>query len=98
MSKFSDLIKSNKPVLVDFYADWCGPCKAVAPILKNLKTKLGDAVSIIKIDVDKNTGIAQSLQIQSIPTLIIYKNGKIVWRHTGVAQQAELEKVLASIT
>lgn len=82
---FSDLIKGPKPVLVDFYADWCGPCRMMPPILKEVKKALGDDVEIIKIDVDRNGQLAGSLKVQSIPTLMIFKNGKAVWRQSGVA-------------
>jgi thioredoxin 1 len=92
--RFNDLIKGDRPVLVDFYADWCGPCRMMPPILKELKRSLGDGVEVIKIDVDKNQQLATTLRIQSIPTLVLYKKGKIVWRQAGVPSAAALiEKV-----
>lgn len=87
---FSELIKGPKPVIVDFYADWCGPCRMMPPILKDVKTALGEDVEIIKIDVDRNSQLAGSLKIQSIPTIIIFKNGKSVWRQSGVPTSSAL--------
>lgn len=83
MSKFQELINGNKPVLIDFFATWCGPCQALAPILVDAKDELGDAVSIIKIDVDKNQELAEALRIKGLPTLMIYKEGQMVWRQSG---------------
>ncbi len=100
MEKFEDLIKGEKPVLVDFFATWCGPCKAMHPILEDLKKKMGDKIHILKIDVDGevNRQLVEALQIHSVPTLILYKNGQIVWRQAGVVQtgplQATLEKYI----
>ena len=91
---FSDMINSDKPVLVDFYADWCGPCKMMPPILKEVKSNLGDQVKIIKIDSDKETQLSQKYQIRSIPTLIIFKNGKVLWKEAGVKQASELQTIL----
>ncbi len=90
MANFFDLIKSNTPVLVDFSAEWCGPCKMMPPILKQVKNELGDQVRIIKIDVDKNQAIAQKLQVRNIPTLAIYKNGQQIFRQAGVIQAPQL--------
>lgn len=88
---FKDLINGDKPVLVDFYADWCGPCKQQAPILKQLTERSGEKVRVVKIDVDKAQAAAQQYQIRSIPTMIMFKDGKIVWRQSGVQSLTTLE-------
>jgi thioredoxin 1 len=95
-SSFSEIIKDNTPVLVDFHADWCGPCKMMAPILKEAKTSLGDAVKIIKIDVDKNEALATKYQVKGVPTLILFKNGEQLWRQSGVMQKDEIIKIIKS--
>lgn len=92
---FSDLTNSDKPVLVDFYADWCAPCRAMKPVLEDLKAQMGEDVSIYKIDVDKNQSIAERFGIRSIPTLILFKDGEPVWRKSGMASSVELQKVVA---
>ena len=91
---FSELIQSDKPVLVDFSAEWCGPCKALAPILEDVKHRIGDKASIYKIDVDRNPAIASSFKVMSVPTLIVFQNGKPVWRRSGVVPGTELVGVL----
>lgn len=82
-TNFHDLIDDGLPVLIDFYADWCGPCKALMPVIQEVKEELGDQVRIIKINIDKNEELAQQLNVRSIPTLMIYNKGEIQWRHTG---------------
>ncbi|MEN8775939.1 MAG: thioredoxin [Polaribacter sp.] len=98
MSKFSEIINQEKPVLVDFFAEWCGPCKMMSPILKEVKDTLQDKVAILKIDVDKNQAIATKYQVRGVPTLIIYKAGKQVWRQSGVVQKNELIRILNSFS
>ena len=95
-SSFSDIIKGDKPVLVDFYADWCGPCKLMAPILKEVKSRLKEQVTILKVDVDRNPEAANAYQVQGIPTLILFHQGKIAWRQSGVVSAAQLEQALKS--
>ena len=90
MNKFETHIQGTLPVVVDFFADWCGPCKMMPPILKEVKQKAGDRATILKMDIDKNRYYADKYGIQSIPTLIIFKNGQILWRKTGVASAAEI--------
>ena len=91
MEKFNALINSDKPVLVDFFAEWCGPCKTMAPILKDVKSQFGDKATNIKVDVDKNPGAANSFQVRGVPTLIMFKAGKQVWRQSGVVTAGELK-------
>lgn len=95
-SSFHKIIDSKIPVLVDFYADWCGPCKALAPILKQVKDELGAAVKIVKIDVDKNQSIASTYQVRGVPTMLLFKNGKQVWRQSGVLQKNDIVEVVNS--
>lgn len=93
MENFNTLINSGKPVLVDFFAEWCGPCKTMAPVLKDTKTQLGEAATIIKVDVDKNQQAAMAFNVRSVPTLILFKNGEVVWRQSGVVPASELVKL-----
>lgn len=92
--KFNEIIYQDKPVLIDFYADWCGPCRLQAPILEEVKKRMGDRAAIIKINVDQNKELSQQYQIRSIPTLIIFKNGEIKWRQSGIFEANELERLL----
>ncbi|GBL34726.1 thioredoxin-like protein slr0233 [Filimonas sp.] len=94
MAKFSDMIQSEQPVLIDFSAVWCGPCKAMSPILQEVKSKVGNKVVIYKIDIDKNPGLAQEYRIQGVPTLVLFKQGKEVWRMSGVMPAFKLVTVL----
>ena len=94
MEKFSEIINGNTPALVDFFAEWCGPCKSMKPVLEALKQQMGEKVRIIKIDVDKNNSLAQTLDIRSVPTLILYRNGKILWRASGARPLNELREII----
>lgn len=91
---FNDIINQQVPVLVDFYADWCGPCKNMAPVLKQLKSELKDAVSIIKINVDTNQTLAAKYQVQGVPTFIVFKNGQQTWRQSGMQTVQQLKQVI----
>jgi thioredoxin 1 len=91
---FDDLIHSEKPVLVDFYATWCGPCQMLGPILKEVKDKLGDRVAIIKIDVDKNQAVASHYRVKGVPTMMLFQNGKQLWRQSGVLSKMEIVDII----
>ena len=91
---FNDIIKGDTPVLVDFYADWCGPCKMMGPILQDLKKRLGDNINIIKIDAEKNPQAAIKYQVRGVPSLILFKNEQILWQQAGVVQAAQLEQII----
>lgn len=95
-TSFQNIIDSKTPVLVDFFAEWCGPCKMLAPILKQVKEELGDSVKIVKIDVDKNQALANQYQVRGVPTMLLFKNGTQVWRQSGVLQKNDIVNVVKS--
>lgn len=94
MSSFQDIISTSKPVLVDFFATWCGPCQTLAPILSQVKAELGDAVSIIKIDVDKNRMLASQYNVAGVPTMMLFKDEKLLWRQSGVMSKDDLVRTI----
>lgn len=96
MNKFQDIIADNTPVLVDFFAEWCGPCKMMKPVLEELKKKMGNKIIILKIDIDKNISLSSEYRIQSVPTLVLWKQGEIIWRQSGALSLNELEQILLS--
>lgn len=95
---FGDILNGSTPVLVDFFAEWCGPCRLMKPILEELRRKMGDKVRILKIDIDSSPAIADTLNIHSVPTLMLFQNGKSLWRQSGVLQAAQLEKIILQHT
>jgi thioredoxin 1 len=94
METFAELIKSEKPVLVDFYADWCGPCKGMEPIIKDVAKLVKEQFRVVKVDIDKQTQTARDYQITSVPTFMIFKEGKVIWRHSGMIDKSRLLGVL----
>ncbi len=95
MTTFSNLINSNQPVLVDFFAEWCGPCKQLAPVLKEISSQVNGKARIIKVDIDKNPTAAAKYNVQSVPTLIIFKNGEIKWRQSGALPKQQLLEIIS---
>ena len=96
MNKFQDIIAGDTPVLVDFFAEWCGPCKMMKPVLEELKKKMGNKIIILKIDIDKNISLSSEYRIQSVPTLVLWKQGEIIWRQSGALSLNGLEQILSS--
>ena len=94
MEKFEDIIKSDKSVLIDFFATWCGPCKMMHPVLESLAASVGEKARIIKIDIDKNQQLASIYNVRSVPTLMVFKNGELQWRQSGVQSEEALRQVL----
>ena len=95
-TSFNDLVNSDTPVLIDFYADWCGPCKMMTPILEEVKQKMGDDVKIVKIDTDKNRDLSMKFGIRSIPTLMLFQSGKELWRQAGVLPADQIQNVISA--
>jgi len=98
MNKFNDIINSDNPVLVDFFATWCGPCQMLSPVLKQIKDNLGERITIIKIDVDKNQELASQYQVRGVPTMILFQEGKQLWRQSGVLSKEEIIRIILDKT
>lgn len=94
MGKFNEIIRGDDPVLVDFYATWCGPCQTMMPIIDDVKKQFGERIRVLKIDVDKNQAASQQFKVRGVPTLILFKDGEIVWRGSGVHSRADLTKII----
>ena len=97
MSKFLEFINQDKPVLIDFFATWCGPCQTMSPILKQVKDELGDQVTILKVDVDKNAAIASKFQVRGVPTFVLFKNGKQIWKQAGLISKTDLKQKILNV-
>ena len=97
MSKFLEFINQDKPVLIDFFATWCGPCQTMSPILKQVKDDLGESVKILKIDVDKNKALANKFQVRGVPTFVLFKNGKQVWKQAGLISKTDLKQKILNV-
>ncbi|MDX1326612.1 MAG: thioredoxin [Arenibacter sp.] len=97
-SSFNEILNSDTPVLIDFFATWCGPCKTLSPILESVKKEMGDTVKIIKIDVDNNAALASKYQVRGVPTMLLFKNGKQLWRGSGVLQKDEIVNIIRTNT
>lgn len=94
METFNQLIQSDTPILVDFYADWCGPCKAMAPVIKDVADTVKGKARVVKVNIDKNTAAAQQFQVQAVPTFILFKNGQVLWRHPGMIDKTSLVSII----
>jgi thioredoxin 1 len=98
MNKFNNIINSENPVLVDFFATWCGPCQMLSPVLKQVKDNLGERITIIKIDVDKNQELASRFQVRGVPTMMLFQGGKQLWRQSGVLSKEEITRIIVEKT